>query len=222
MNLTFPVHNEIERITMTTSIHPTVFQFKITLTEIEPAIWRRIQVPAAFSFWDLHVAIQDAMGWMDYHLHAFRFRPKHKRKDIVIGIPGEDWGDEKTQAGWDIPIVRYVGDIGQPIGYEYDFGDGWVHEVMFEGVLLREKDKTFPRCIAGERACPPEDCGGVGGYFELLEILHSPNHPAYEERAEWLKGHVKCYFPFEADKFEPDQVVFSDPRKRLKMLLSDE
>lgn len=200
--------------------HQIVYQFKITLAEIEPAIWRRIQVLPASTFWELHIAIQDAMGWLDYHLHEFHFRPKNKRKDVVIGIPDEDFGGEKILAGWDISIVSYIENIGQKMEYKYDFGDGWVHEVLFEGIVLKEKVNTYPRCIAGERACPPEDCGGVGGYFELLEILHSPNHPEYEDRVEWLKGHVKCYFPFEADRFEPGQVVFRDSRRLLKMMLS--
>jgi hypothetical protein len=206
---------------MTTSSNHTIYQFKISLMEVEPTIWRRIQVPAVYSFWDLHVAIQDAMGWMDCHLHAFRFRPPKKRKDIVIGIPDDDSGNEKTLAGWEIPMVTYIGEVGQTIEYEYDFGDGWTHDVLFEGILLKEKGVSYPKCIAGERACPPEDCGGAPGYFNLLETLHNPTHPEYEEIVIWLKEHVKCYFPFEADKFEPDQVVFFNPQQRLKLMLSE-
>ncbi len=206
---------------MTTSSKHTVYQFKISLKEVEPTIWRRIQVPAVYSFWDLHVAIQDAMGWMDCHLHDFRFRPKNKKKDIVIGIPDDDLGNQKTLAGWEISMVTYIGEIGQTIEYEYDFGDGWTHEVLFEGILLKEKGVSYPKCIAGECACPPEDCGGAPGYFDLLEILHNPTHPEYEEKVIWLKEHVKCYFPFEADKFEPDQVIFFNPQQRLKLMLSD-
>ena len=76
-----------------------IYQFKITLYEIEPRIWRRIQVPVKYSFWDFHVAIQDSMGWLDYHLHAFRFRPKHKRKFIEVGIPGDDYDDIEVIPG---------------------------------------------------------------------------------------------------------------------------
>jgi len=104
--------------------------------------------------------------------------------------------------------------------YEYDFGDGWVHEVVFEGMLLKEKGDLYPKCIAGERACPPEDCGGVSGYFELLAILHNPKHPDYKNHVDWLKGHVKCYFPFEADVFHPERVHFDNPQQRLKLILS--
>ena len=94
---------------MSKSKNHLVYQFKISLYEIEPLIWRRIQVPANYNFWDLHVAIQDAMGWLDYHLHAFRIRQKHKKKSIEIGIPVDDWDGDPVIPGWEIPIGDGVG-----------------------------------------------------------------------------------------------------------------
>jgi hypothetical protein len=117
-------------MTMTTNIKKQIFQFKITLTRIEPAIWRRIQVPAKYSFWDLHVAIQDSMGWLDSHLHSFSLRPKHKRESIQIGIPDEDWDEIPVLAGWQVPINDYLYDPGQSMQYLYDFGDHWMHDVL--------------------------------------------------------------------------------------------
>jgi len=200
-----------------------VYQFKISLYQIEPRIWRRIQVPAKYSFWDLHVAIQDAMGWLDYHLHAFRFRPKHKRKSIEIGIPGDDFYDDiEVIPGWEVPIIDHFTEPVQLIEYEYDFGDSWYHEILFEGILLKTKGEKYPKCLDGERACPPEDCGGVDGYYRLIKILQDPHHDEYEEYVEWLKGHAKNYHPYKPDEFNPDKVHFDNPKQRWKYAFSQE
>ena len=199
-----------------------IFQFKILLKEIDPLIWRRILVPATYSFWDFHVAIQDAMGWTDSHLHVFRIRRKHSHSDTEIGIPNEDRFEDEQEIlpGWEIPIADYFDDVGQTSIYEYDFGDGWIHEVTLEGILLREKSQKYPKCLGGARACPPEDCGGVPGYYRLIEILDDPTHLEYEENIEWLKGHAKNYHPYGPTLFEPNKVKFWNPKKRFKMAFS--
>ena len=197
-----------------------VYQFRVELSEIEPVIWRVIQVPSEYSFWDLHVAIQDAMGWLDYHLHAFRVKMPRKKSETEIGIPDEDFDNRDVLAGWKVPIRKYFTEPGKTAIYDYDFGDGWSHSVLLEGILLKEKGVKYPRCIAGERACPPEDCGGVDGYYQLLKILSDPNHPEHQEYNEWLKGHAKNYFPYEPDKFESKKVEFWDPKKRFKIAFS--
>jgi hypothetical protein len=157
------------------------------------------------------------MGWLDYHLHAFRVKMPQKKSETEIGIPDEDFDDRDVLPGWRVPITKYFIDPGKMAIYDYDFGDGWSHYVLLEGILLMEKGFKYPRCISGERACPPEDCGGVDGYYQLLKILSDPNHPEYQEYNEWLKGHAKNYFPYEPDKFEPDKVEFWDPKRRWKM-----
>ncbi len=197
-----------------------IFQFRFELVGIEPLIWRRVQVPSKYNFWDLHVAIQDSMGWLDYHLHAFRIQIQGKRKTAEIGIPPDDDYDKSVLPGWKIPITDYFKEIGKSITYEYDFGDGWEHIILLEGILLKENGVKYPKCIAGERACPPEDCGGVDGYYNLLEILGNPNHPEYQDYVAWLKGHAKNYYPYEPDKFDPEQVKFWNPKKRWKMAFS--
>ena len=199
-----------------------VYQFKVSLSGIEPIIWRRIQVPAKYSFWDLHVAIQDAIGWLDYHLHAFRVRQKHKRKPIEIGIPGEEWDDTTTIPGWEIPVVKYFMEPGQLIEYEYDFGDGWGHEVLLEAIFLKEKGTKYPKCVGGDRACPPEDCGGISGYYRILVILQDPAHAEYEENVAWLKGHAKNYYPYDPDTFSPEEVRFDNPRRRWRIAFSQD
>jgi hypothetical protein len=197
-----------------------IFQFRFELVGIEPLIWRRVQVPSKYSFWDLHVAIQDSMGWLDYHLHAFRVRMPYKRKIVEIGIPTENYYEEPVSPGWEIPITEYFTEPGKSAPYEYDFGDGWEHIILLEGILLKEQGVRYPRCVAGERACPPEDCGGVPGYYELIKILKNPKHPEYRDHIEWLKGHAKNYYPYKPDQFDPEKVDFWDPKKRWKMAFS--
>lgn len=205
---------------MKTSKSNIIYQFHIELNEIVPMIWRRIQVPAKYSFWDLHVAIQDSMGWLDYHLHAFRVRMPHKRKITEIGIPDDEAYDQVVLPGWEIFIAEYFTEPGKLALYEYDFGDGWDHNVLLEGILLKEEGGKYPKCIAGERACPPEDCGGVPGYYQLLEIIGNPNHLEYQEYIAWLKGHAKNYYPYDPGGFDPDQIEFWNPKKRWQMAFS--
>jgi hypothetical protein len=161
------------------------------------------------------------MGWLDYHLHVFRFRNPHKKEDVEIGIPDEEMDDQIILPGWEIKIGEYFTEPGNGALYEYDFGDSWEHELLLEDILLKEKDAKYPRCIAGERACPPEDCGGVPGYYRLLEILSNSKHDEYSETIDWLKGHAKSYYPYHPDEFEPDKVHFDNPKKRWKIAFSE-
>ena len=148
-----------------------VYQFKITLQGIEPVIWRRIQVPEKYSFGDLHVAIQVAMGWNDSHLHMFQFR-NDKGETMEIGIPDElGYSDIDVEPGWEVPITDFFPQIGMSGLYVYDFGDDWQHVVELEGILLKEENKKYPLLVDGKRACPPEDCGGIPGYEELVKIM---------------------------------------------------
>jgi hypothetical protein len=196
-----------------------IFQFRVTLEDIEPTIWRRIQVPESYSFWDLHVAIQDSMGWLDCHLHVFFKAEFLGERTEEIGIPGDEFEDDQTKPGWEVPIKDYFTEPGGKFTYEYDFGDSWRHAVLLEEIIPVETGVMYPRCLAGERACPPEDCGGVGGYYELLKIIGDPKHKEHKEMISWLKGHVIKYHPYQPDVFDPRKVVFSNPKKRLKMVL---
>ena len=163
-------------------------QFKVTLKGIEPTVWRRIVVPATYSFWDLHVAIQDSMGWLDCHLHAFRLRSPESDEAVEIGIPDDDVfeGVEPFLPGWEIPIAAYFGKPGARAEYEYDFGDGWEHEVVLEEITVRAPKVKYPICLDGSGACPPEDCGGVPGYEEMLTALRDPTHEEHESILEWV------------------------------------
>lgn len=193
-------------------------QFRIELLDIEPLIWRQIEVPSTYSFWDLHVAIQDSMGWLDYHLHEFSIRPPRKRKPVLIGIPDEDDDPlfQDALAGWKVPLSDYFTTPGDACSYTYDFGDDWHHGIMLEGVHLQKDGVKYPICTAGERACPVEDCGSVSGYDRLLEILADNGHEEYADTVSWLKNHAKNYHPYDPEHFEPSEVRFANPRRRLK------
>lgn len=149
-----------------------VLQFPIALLHSDPLIWRKIQVPVYYNFWDLHVAIQDAMGWEDYHLHHFSFSKKGSNKTVLIGIPDFDGPNDDMEVfpGWEIHVGEYFTKLGVKAIYTYDYGDSWKHEVMLEGHLLREEGVSYPRCVEGEMACPPEDCGGIPGYQEFMKV----------------------------------------------------
>ena len=195
-----------------------VYQFKVTLKGIRPPIWRRIQVPGNYSFWDLHVAIQDAMGWFDLHLHVFEMiNPKTGFKE-EIGIPDDDFGafDHKVIPGWKRRISRYFSPENPKAIYSYDFGDDWEHEIKLEKILTPETDITFPRCIKGKGACPPEDCGGVWGYYEMLETLSDPEHEDYENTVEWL-GEF-----FDPEYFDISEIEFEDPQVRWNMAFTED
>jgi len=184
-------------------------QFKVTLMGIEPEVWRRIVVPRNYSFWDLHVAIQDAMGWLDYHLHAFRMQNSETGEVHQIGIPDDSFEDAApVLAGWEVPISGYFREPGDRAFYEYDFGDGWEHEVVLEEIGSPIPRKRYPMCVNGARACPPEDCGGVPGYEELLEVLRDPTHEEHESMLEWVGG------KYDPAAFSPKKVRFDDPKKR--------
>jgi len=185
-----------------------VYQFKIILKDVKPQIWRQIQVSESYNFHQLHIAIQYAMGWKsaegNYHLHSFDMINPQTLKMQLIGIPNSD--DEMCadicrgalMAFLGVPqrtpidekktkIAKYFSFANTTATYEYDFGDSWKHEVLFEGSFPAEAGKKYPVCMAGERACPPEDAGGVSGYERLLKILANPKHKEYKEMKEWLR-----------------------------------
>ena len=190
-----------------------VYQFVISLRDISPVIWRRIQVPVNYNFWGLHVAIQDSMGWLDYHLHQFTIKRPHAHKITNIGIPDDEgfFDDIEILPGWEINISNYFTRLGVSALYTYDFGDNWEHDILLEGLMLRRKGIKYPICVGGERKCPPEDCGGVPGYFDFLEAVLDPTHEQHEEMTEW---YGEKYVP---NDFNPQNVRFDNPAKRWRI-----
>ena len=195
-----------------------VLQFLVEIKGITPKIWRRIQVPANYNFWDLHVAIQDAMGWKDCHLHHFEIKGKGKRKAVRVGIPDFSGFGELPEVfpGWEIRTTTYFNDLGVQATYEYAYGDGWIHTVMLEGYLYCNPKMKYPICLEGERACPPEDCGGIRGYENVLAVLTNPDHEEYDEMKAWVgEG-------WSPEKFNPSEINFDNPYKRWQYAFLDE
>ena len=198
-----------------------IYQLKITLQDIEPPIWRRILIPSTYDFWQLHCAIQDAFGWTDSHLHMFTYTYDTGQPPIKIGIPIEsEFDDEEILfAGWLVKLQDYIADKSSKFEYTYDFGDNWRHHVELEEILPYEKGSKYPKCIAGERNGPPEDCGGPPGYEGLLNTLFDPIDPEHKNAATWadsMKGGK-----FEPEEFDPLKVKFTKPGWRLKKLFDD-
>lgn len=195
----------------------SVYQFKITLKWVSPPIWRRIQVPGTYSFWDLHVAIQDAFGWLDYHLHNFEVLNPRTGEIEEIGIPSEDdYGDEEIEIlpGWGLKISGYFSENNKKAAYIYDFGDEWEHDVRLEKILPKDPAIKYPVCLGGKRACPPEDCGGIWGYQDFLEAIMDPVHEQHDETLEWVGGQ------FDPEHFNTKDIRFDNPKERLRFILS--
>lgn len=187
-----------------------LYQFKVTLENISPAIWRQILVPESYSFWDLHTAIQDAMGWLDCHLHNFETTNPVTGAKELIGIPPDETFEDGINElpGWNLYIKDYFSKNNPSMVYTYDYGDGWEHQIEFEGILFKKPDVKYPICIAGERSCPPENCGGPYGYDSLLKILKNRKHPEYKSMKEWIGK------DFKSEEFDPKKVLFDNPNDR--------
>ena len=155
----------------------TPLSLKVTLRDTKPPIWRRLVVPGEMTLGDLHQAIQAVMGWDDAHLHAFDIAGReYGDPDSVDGVADEE--RLTLNAVLKSGVRRFT--------YTYDFGDNWEHMVLIELPRRPLEAGSYPACIAGQRHCPPEDCGGSWGYQDLLAVLADPTHPEYPERVEWV------------------------------------
>lgn len=164
----------------------------VQLTGIEPPIWRKIVVPGAISFHTLHKMLQVTMGWENTHLYLFRLTINEKT--TIYGLPDPEWEDSgiRVRDSRRTKLDATVWADWLKLTYEYDLGDSWMHQITVEGIeqltdeeLQEEAFWITPRCLGGERACPPEDAGGVSGYQTLLEALQDPQHPEHQQMRRW-------------------------------------
>jgi hypothetical protein len=169
------------------------YQLKISLDHVKPAIWRRFIVDSDIKLPDLHKVIQTVMGWYNSHLHQFRIN------DQFYSSPDEEALSEYVDYR-KIRLNAVIANEKQKFHYDYDFGDGWEHTLVLEKIIPKEKNKKYPMCIAGKRNCPPEDCGGPGGYEGMLEIIKDPSDEEYEEMMDWLGG------DYDPEEFDIDSI----------------
>ena len=156
---------------------PTVHTLKVTLCDVEPTVWRRIVVRSEMPLPKLARVLEVAMGWQGYHLHMFDVG------GVLFGDPDEDADyviNEKHAT-----VKQVLPRLDSRLRWDYDFGDGWEHEVVVEAIESPTEGGRYPMCLDGKRACPPEDCGGAGGYMRLLEALSDPKDPEHDVLAEW-------------------------------------
>src|SRR5439155_3932843 len=156
-----------------------VYQFKITLKDVEPPIWRRIQVKDC-TLDRLHEHIQAAMGWTNSHLHDFKIGEARYGDPMLLE---ENFEEQEYEDSTRMKVSQIVPKEGRRFRfeYQYDFGDSWGHEVLYESCLRAEADRGYPNCLEGARACPPEDVGGAWGYREYAEAIADPHHERHQE-----------------------------------------
>lgn len=174
-----------------------VFQLRLTLEVVRPTVWRRLLVPGNVRLDKLHRMFQAAMGWEDSHLHAFEIG------DERYGPQYDDYPEDELDEA-DITVLLAIGDVRQ-FTYEYDFGDGWDHEVVVESISRSPLGLKFGVCVDGQQACPPEDSGGASGYADLLRVLADPSDAEHEEFSRWVGG-----------SFDPDEFNLALANARLR------
>ena len=181
-----------------------LYQLKITLKWIEPAVWRRLLVRADTTLDRLHHVIQFVMPWEDDHMHQFvAGKTFYGQPDSDSAEMGSETLDEHR-----ITLAEIAPAAKAKFIYEYDFGDSWEHELVVEKILPPDAGFPHPVCLDGANACPPEDCGGIPGYYNMLEALADPKHPEHEELKDWIGG------KWDAQRFDLD--VTNRALKRLK------
>jgi hypothetical protein len=185
-----------------------VYQLKITLSGSKPPIWRRFLVDSEVKLSKLHTVIQEVMGWYDCHLHQY------SQKGVYYVMSSEDidfspFPEQQTLLEKKYKLSQVLVKPKDKIIYEYDFGDGWDHTLVLEKILDRDPKTRTPVCLGGAGACPPEDCGGIHGYYNMLKILKNTDDPEYDETLYWL-----------GEGFDPDELEIEEINERLKGIRS--
>ena len=155
------------------------YEIRVTLRDIEPTIWRTFRVQEDITLVRLHKVLQVVMGWKDCHLHEFTF------EGGSFGPP-DDFDPTRVRSERGVRLTEVLPAIaGASFQYEYDFGDSWIHNLTIKDTVPSWTEQAFAVCLDGERACPPEDCGGPDGFAELLEAVRDPALPDHAEMVRW-------------------------------------
>lgn len=180
-----------------------LYQIKVTVQETDPPVWRRLLVRSDTTLLQMHRILQVAMGWKDYHLHEFRVGA------VLFGETDPDSGIRRIseKATFLADVLRKVDDR---LEYEYDFGDGWEHEIHLEEITELDSDAMHPIVVEGARACPPEDVGGPEAYRDFLRVIADSNDPEHDEHLAWCGG------SYDPDKFDADSLNIVLQRRRMQ------
>lgn len=162
---------------------------RIELRDTDPMIWRQVELPTSVTLKGLHDIVQTVMGWFDYHLWEFTIG----RQRYALPMD-DDWGSEPRIEASKVRLRDVLKARKTVIDYTYDFGDCWEHRLTVTDIRAGEPGGSYPRYIGGERNAPPEDCGGIPGFYEMLDAITDPNHPGHAEAKEW------------ADEYDPDTI----------------
>jgi len=179
-----------------------IYVLRVELEGIEPLIWRRVQVPIAITLSRLHSVLQVAMGWTDSHLHSFTIGGQTYSN-------AEDLGDLNMLDVKGRKLDALLGAKIREFEYEYDFGDSWHHQIVVEGITDAKVERPRTLCVAGERACPPEDVGSIPGYQDFLEAIANPDHEEHDSMLVWVGG------AFDPEGFDINSVNRELRRRRL-------
>ena len=183
------------------AVPPEIYQLKVTLLGTSPPIWRRLLVPSDLTLAQLHDVLQAAMGWQDCHMHEFSVGRRHFGRpspdDRLMGMPPVE--NERT-----VRLSSVLGRVGAKAIYTYDFGDSWEHGLLLEKRLAPDPNTAYPVCTGGQLACPPEDCGGIGGFYDLMDALGDPAHDQHDELLDWV-----------GDDYDPDAFSVDDVNRML-------
>jgi len=181
-----------------------ICQIKVTLLGTDPPVWRRLLVRAHMTLAQLHGVLQAAFGWEDCHVHEFSIgrrrigRPKPDNR--LMGMPSVE--NERT-----VLLSSVLRTAGAEAIYTYDFGDSWEHGIVLEKRLPVDPNTAYPVCTDGQLACPPEDCGGIPGFYNLLDAINDPNHEQHDEMLEWV-----------GDDYDPETFSLDEVNRRLALL----
>lgn len=191
----------------------TAIQIKIVLKHSKPPIWRRVLVDSSITFEELHYTIQISMGWGIYHLYEFKV---DKYRIGVVNDEMEDFGYGRSELidSKEVTLGEVLEKDMKEISYEYDFGDGWVHNIEIEKILPLDSHTYYPVCLKGKMNCPPEDCGGIPGFYHLLSVLENKKHPEHQDMKDWLNGE---YDPGEFDLDETNMFL-----REIKEIMDEE
>ena len=161
----------------------SALRLRIQLNEVDPVVWRRLLVPGRVRLAKLGQMLLAAMGWNNSHLHAFRVG------DTSYGMQDDDDDDfpDDEIDEQSVTVLQALREL-QPFTFDYDFGDGWEHDVVIEELIHSDAGLKFAVCLDGERACPPDDVGGPGGYVAFLEAIADPDHEDHDNFLEWVGG----------------------------------